>query len=69
MRYFYQLDGEGIRYEWVAFLKMIAAVAKGATGEEALRREGDISRDVTRAICKIFGTFERCKGVRYLKTN
>ena len=69
MRYFYQLDGEGIRYEWVAFLKMIAAVAKGATGEEALRREGDISRDVTCAICKIFGTFEHCKDVRYLKTN
>ena len=23
-RYFYQLDGEGIRFEWVSFLRMIA---------------------------------------------
>ena len=69
MRYFYQLDGEGIRYEWVSFLKMIAAMAKGATGEEALRREGDISRDVTRATCRVFEAFEHSEGIRYLEGN
>ncbi len=67
-RYFYQLDGEGIRFEWVSFLRMIAAVAEGATGEEALRREGGIDRDVTRATCEVIGAFERGEGVRYLKT-
>ena len=66
-RYFYQLDGEGIRFEWVSFLRMIAAVAEGATGEEALRREGGIDRDVTRMTCEIVGAFERGEGVRYLK--
>lgn len=65
-RYFYQLDGEGIRFEWVSFLRMIAAVANGATGEEALRREGGIERAVTRAVCETVGAFERGEGVRYM---
>ncbi len=65
-RYFYQLDGEGIRFEWVSFLRMIAAVAEGTTGEDALRREGGISREVTRATCAVMGAFERGEGVRYL---
>lgn len=65
-RYFYQLDGEGIRFEWVSFLKMIAAVGEGLSGEEALRREGGIGRGVSRAICDVVGSFERGNGVRYL---
>lgn len=67
-RYFYQLDGEGIRFEWVSFLRMIAAVAEGLASEEALRREGGIDRAVTRATCEAIGAFERGEGVRYLKT-
>ena len=68
-RYFYQLDGEGIRFEWVSFLRMIAAVAEGATGEEALRREGGIDRAVTRATCEVIGAFERGEGVGYMEVS
>lgn len=66
-RYFYQLDGEGIRFEWVSFLRMIADVEKGTTGEEALRREGGIDRDITKATCEVIGAFERGESVKYLE--
>lgn len=66
-RYFYQLDGEGIRFEWVAFLRMIDLLAKGLDGETALRREGGIEREITRAICEVIGSFEQGVNVRYME--
>lgn len=66
-RFFYQLDGEGIRFEWVAFLRMIDSLGKGSDGESALRREGGIGREITRAICEVIGSFERGANVRYLE--
>ena len=47
-RYFYQLDGEGIRYELVAFLKMITAFTEG--NYESRLYIDNISRPITRAI-------------------
>ena len=47
-RYFYQLDGEGIRYELVAFTKSIE------TGKPVL----DINRDVTMSISSIMEHFK-----------
>ena len=46
-RYFYQLDGEGIRYELVAFLRNIE------TGKD----KSYISRKVSDAICKVIEDF------------
>lgn len=46
-RYFYQLDGEGIRYELVAFLRAIE------TGKD----KGYISKDVSHTICEIIEDF------------
>ena len=46
-RYFYQLDGEGIRYELVAFLKAI----------ESGKDRSYISRDISDAICKVIEDF------------
>lgn len=46
-RYFYQLDGEGIRYELVAFLKAIE------TGKD----RGSINREISNAICKVIEDF------------
>lgn len=46
-RYFYQLDGEGIRYELVAFLKAIQ------TGKDT----SYISREVSNAICRVIQDF------------
>lgn len=46
-RYFYQLDGEGIRYELVAFLKVIE------TGKD----RGYISREISDAMCKVIEDF------------
>ncbi len=46
-RYFYQLDGEGIRYELVAFLKAIQ------TGKDT----SYISREVSNGICKVIQDF------------
>lgn len=68
-RYFYQLDGEGIRFEWVSFLRMIESVRNGSGGEEALRREGGIEREITRAICEVIGSFERGEHVRYMEVH
>lgn len=48
-RYFYQLDGEGIRYELVAFVRAI----------EQGRMTPDINRDVTLSISRIMERFER----------
>ena len=47
-KYFYQLDGEGIRYELVAFAKSI----------ELTRNNTYINSDVSKAICKIMEDFD-----------
>ena len=46
-RYFYQLDGEGIRYELVAFTKTI----------ESGRNLSYVGEDVSNGICKVVGDF------------
>ena len=46
-RYFYQLDGEGIRYELVAFLRAI----------QTKRNTSFINQDVSDAICKVIEDF------------
>ena len=61
-RYFYQLDGEGIRYEWVAFLKMINASAK----KDIIGFTDNISRNVTEAIADVMGMFTRGENVDYI---
>lgn len=53
-RYFYQLDGEGIRYEIVAFLKSI----------EDGRDNSYVDRHVSKAITGIMEDFYRKKDVR-----
>ena len=52
-KYFYQLDGEGIRYELVAFIKSI----------ELGKLIGYISSDVSQAICNIMEDFNNNKSV------
>lgn len=47
-KYFYQLDGEGIRYELVAFAKSI----------ELRKNNAYVDFEVSRAICKIMQNFE-----------
>ncbi|WP_405303966.1 adenylyltransferase/cytidyltransferase family protein [Methanobrevibacter sp.] len=47
-KYFYQLDGEGIRYELVAFAKAI----------ELSKNNAYIDFDVSKAICKVMEDFE-----------
>jgi len=54
-KYFYQLDGEGIRYELVAFVKSI----------ELNRNNSYISSEVSCAICKIMEEFDK-KNVKYI---
>ncbi len=66
-RYFFQLDGEGIRFEWVQFLRMIAEVSNGADGADVNRRDGGIERDVTREICRVVSAFENGENVFYLE--
>lgn len=46
-KYFYQLDGEGIRYELVAFLKAI----------ETNTNKSYISKDISDAMCKVIEDF------------
>ena len=46
-RYFYQLDGEGIRYELVAFTKTI----------ESGRNLSYVNEDVSNGVCKVIGDF------------
>lgn len=55
-RYFYQLEGEGIRYELVAFLKNV----------EAGENKGYIDQNVSDAIVKIIEDFELGVDVREL---
>ena len=50
-RYFYQLDGEGIRYEIVAFMR---AIEKG-------KADFYIDKNVTYAIAKLMEDFENRK--------
>ncbi|HAJ74685.1 MAG TPA: glycerol-3-phosphate cytidylyltransferase, partial [Lachnospiraceae bacterium] len=50
-RHFYQLDGEGIRYEIVAFAK---AVEKGSGGY-------DISEDISKAIVQVIEDYNSKK--------
>ena len=48
-KYFYQLDGEGIRYELVAFVKSI----------ELNKNNSYIDYNISKAICKIMEDFEK----------
>lgn len=55
-RYFYQLEGEGIRYELVAFKR---AVERG-------RPVGNIDRNVTLAISEVMGCFDQKKDMVFI---
>ena len=46
-RYFYQLDGEGFRFELIMFAQ---AIANGASNSY-------ISRDISRTLCKVMGDY------------
>lgn len=63
-RYFYQLDGEGIRYEWVSFLKMINANTEGKAEETSYI--DNIERDVSLAICSVIEQFNSGSNVKYI---
>lgn len=63
-RYFYQLDGEGIRYEWVSFLKMINAYTEG-TAEESTYIN-NIDRPISIAISQVMEQFVSGDKVRYI---
>ena len=63
-RYFYQLDGEGIRYEWVSFVKMIHAIADGK-GEE-MGYIDNIDRGVTIVISRVMEQFMNGENVQYI---
>ena len=63
-RYFYQLDGEGIRYEWVAFVKMINAVNSNEAGEE--KYIDNIERYVSIRTCEVMDDFLSGKNVFYI---
>lgn len=57
-RYFYQLDGEGIRYEWVAFLKMIAAICDDKNEcRNIVSYMGEIDTNITLATCNAMEEF------------
>lgn len=56
-RCFYQLDGEGIRYELVSFIKSI----------ETKARNEYIGRDVTKAITKVMETFYTGSNLQQIK--
>lgn len=55
-RYFYQLDGEGIRYEIMAFIKSI----------NCNKRPGYIDEEVSKAIVNIIREFHEGKDVYYI---
>lgn len=63
-RYFYQLDGEGIRYEWVSFLKMINAFNEGREDESGYIN--NIEQDVSMAICSVMEQFNSGNNVKYI---
>ena len=50
-KYFYQLDGEGIRYELVAFVKSI----------ELGKNNDFIDSEISKAICEVIEDFENKK--------
>ena len=56
-RYFYQLDGEGYRYELIEFVKSI----------ESGRQIHNISKEISREICGIVEDFYNKKDVFYIK--
>ena len=56
-RYFYQLDGEGIRYELVAFSKAI----------KCTKNFSYIDKAVTKAICKVSEQFDIGRNIQTLK--
>ena len=58
-RYFYQLDGEGIRYELVAFLRSIKMKKNGTY----------IEQNITQSISKVISEFESGTNVTYLINN
>lgn len=58
-RYFYQLDGEGIRYELVAFSKAVE------TGKDL----SNITECVTKAICKVMEDFKQKEGLNVIEIN
>lgn len=64
-RYFYQLDGEGIRHEWVAFLKMIHMLEEGNSSSS----DNNIDEEITIAVCQVIGQFEAGKNTHYLQEN
>lgn len=66
-RYFYQLDGEGIRNEWVRFKQMIFDSDNGMPCAEVSIRESGIERDVSFATCNAVGMFENGDNVNYLE--
>lgn len=63
-RYFYQLDGEGIRYELVAFIKMIVASYNG--NADSQKYIDNIDRTVSYAISDIMEKFITGKDVQYI---
>jgi choline-phosphate cytidylyltransferase len=63
-RYFYKLDGEGIRLELVAFLKAINATADGTAGTVGFVEQ--IDGRVTAAIAQIMEVFTTGEHTRYL---
>lgn len=63
-RYFYQLDGEGIRFEWVSFLKMIYAHDNNK-GQESNYID-NIDREVSIAISSVMEQFVSGVGVKYI---
>lgn len=63
-RYFYQLNGEGIRYEWVSFLKMINAYSDGKSEESGYI--DNIDRSVSMAISYVMERFSSGIDVKYI---
>lgn len=55
-RYFYQLDGTGVRYEIAAFIRAL----QNGCGDDC------ISRDISLAICRVLEDYYKGQGVTYL---
>lgn len=58
-RYFYQLDGEGIRYELVSFIQAV----------NERKEQGNISHEVTRKITEVIDDYYRKKNTILLEKN
>lgn len=63
-RYFYQLDGEGIRYEWVSFLKMINEYSDGKS--DKISYFNKIEHTVSVEISRVMEKFNTGDCVRYI---